>query len=161
MEPRIEIITEKKMIGKKMQMSLSVNKTKELWQSFMPERKHIKNSVSEDLYSIQVYDNSYFKQFSPDTLFEKWACMEVADFMNLPSDMENFILPSGMYAVFLYKGASNKGAEVFSYIFRKWLPDSEYLVDNRPHFEILGEKYKNEDPDSEEEIWIPIRRKEY
>jgi hypothetical protein len=24
---------------------------------------------------------------------------------------------------------------------------------------LLGEKYKNNDPDSEEEIWIPIRKK--
>ncbi len=25
--------------------------------------------------------------------------------------------------------------------------------------EVLGEKYKNADPNSEEEIWIPIKRK--
>jgi len=32
-------------------------------------------------------------------------------------------------------------------------------LDDRPHFEVLGDKYKNADPDSEEEIWIPIRTK--
>jgi AraC family transcriptional regulator len=35
--------------------------------------------------------------------------------------------------------------------------NSKYLLDNRPHFETLGEKYKNEDPSSEEEVWIPIK----
>jgi AraC family transcriptional regulator len=29
-------------------------------------------------------------------------------------------------------------------------------LDDRPHFEVLGEKYKNNDPTSEKEIWIPI-----
>ena len=36
---------------------------------------------------------------------------------------------------------------------------SEYEFDNRPQFEILGEKYKNNAPDSEEEIWIPIKKR--
>jgi AraC family transcriptional regulator len=40
------------------------------------------------------------------------------------------------------------------------LPASEYVVDNRPHFEILGAQYKNNEPDSEEEIWIPIQLKQ-
>ncbi len=39
------------------------------------------------------------------------------------------------------------------------LPNSEYELENRPHFEVLGEKYKNNDPNSEEEIWIPIKKK--
>jgi AraC family transcriptional regulator len=39
------------------------------------------------------------------------------------------------------------------------LPNSNYHLDDRPHFEILGEKYKNADPGSEEEIWIPIKAK--
>jgi AraC family transcriptional regulator len=59
----------------------------------------------------------------------------------------------------LHKGAASDGPKTFQYIFGTWLPDSEYLIDNRPHFEILGEKYKNEDPTSEEEIWIPIKPK--
>lgn len=68
-----------------------------------------------------------------------------------------FIIPAGQYAVFHYKGSHNNGFDVFSYIFGEWLPASGYELDDRPHFELLGPKYKNGDPDSEEEIWIPIR----
>jgi AraC family transcriptional regulator len=50
-------------------------------------------------------------------------------------------------------------SKTFEYIFETWLPNSDYLVDNRLHFELLGEKYKNKDLDSEEEIWIPIQLK--
>lgn len=61
-----------------------------------------------------------------------------------------------MYAVFDYKGSSDDGS-VFKYIFNTWLPQSGYQLDNRPHFEVLGDKYRNSDPNSEEEIWIPIK----
>jgi AraC family transcriptional regulator len=74
--------------------------------------------------------------------------------------MEAFTLTGGLYAVFLYKGVSAAAAEAFQYILGNWLPNSEYTLDIRPHFEILGEKYKNNDPDSEEEIWIPVKPKE-
>jgi AraC family transcriptional regulator len=158
MTPRIEILPEKKLIGKRLQMSLANNKTHELWQSFMPRRKEIENSIGTDLYSMQVYDPLHFNTFDPNNLFEKWATIEVTDFDTIPDEMETFTLPGGLYAVFFYKGL-NTDTQIFQYIFGTWLPNSEYVLDNRPHFEILGEKYKNNDPNSEEEIWIPIKEK--
>jgi len=161
MKPRIETLTEKKLIGKLMSMTFSNNKTFELWQSFMPRRKEIQNNVSTLLYSMQIYEPSFFDHFSPDKEFVKWAAIEVADFDTIPDEMETFTLTGGLYAVFPYKGASSAAAQTFQYILGTWLPNSEYVLDNRPHFEILGEKYKNEDPNSEEEIWIPIMPKNH
>jgi AraC family transcriptional regulator len=43
--------------------------------------------------------------------------------------------------------------------FNNGLPDSQYLLDKRPHFEILGKKYKHNHPNSQEEVWIPIKEK--
>lgn len=158
MIPRIEFLEEKKLIGKKLKMSFAENKTFELWRSFMPHRKEIKNSLSSELFSMQVYGPSFdFMNLNISMLFEKWAALEVADFESVPNEMETFTLPCGLYAVFLHIGAASTGPITFKYIFGTWLPNSEYLLDNRPHFEILGEKYKNEDPSSEEEIWIPIK----
>ncbi len=156
-EPRIEILTEKKIIGKKMIMSLAENKTPELWKSFILRKSEIKNSVSNDLISIQVYDLDYFKNFSPMNQIEKWASLEVEDFDFIPKDMETFILKNGLYAVFDYKGSSND-PKIFQYIYSIWLPKSGYVLDHRPHFEVLSEKYKHNDPSSEEEIWIPIKK---
>jgi AraC family transcriptional regulator len=70
-----------------------------------------------------------------------------------------FSIPGGLYAVFDYKGSSTDSS-IFQYIFETWLPNSDYELDNRPHFEVLGDKYKNNDPASEEEIWIPIKPRE-
>lgn len=84
---------------------------------------------------------------------------EVSNLSIIPEGMEPFVLKGGLYAVFNYKGNQQQAAAAFQYIFGTWLPASHYTVDNRPHFEILGDKYKNGDPDSEEEIWIPIKYK--
>jgi AraC family transcriptional regulator len=161
MTPRIETLLQKKLIGTRMRMTFANNKTLQLWQSFMPRRKEIKNNLTVDLFSMQVYDSSYrFNDFNPNAEFEKWAAIEVTDFDTVPDEMETYILTGGLYAVFHYKGL-NTDTKIFQYIFGTWLPNSkDYLLDNRPHFEILGEKYKNGDPDSEEEIWIPIKLKE-
>lgn len=161
MEPRIETLAEKKLIGKRLGMTLSENKTYDLWRGFMPRRGEIKNALTNELFSLQVYDQSFdFKDFNKDAPFEKWAALEVTCFDVIPDGMETFILKGGLYAVFIHIGAASTGPKTFQYIYGTWLPGSGYLLDERPHFEILGEKYKNEDPASEEEVWIPIKKKE-
>jgi AraC family transcriptional regulator len=159
MIPRIETINEKKLVGKSLRMSLTNNRTAELWRGFMPHRTQVK-AISTDLFSLQVYDTpDYFKNFNPGTEFVKWALAEVADFNDVPEGMAAFTFPGGLYAVFTHIGPASAGAKTFQYIFTQWLPNSGYGLDNRPHFEILGAKYKNNEPDSEEEIWVPVKRK--
>ena len=158
MEPRIELLKEKKLVGKCLTMSLSDNKTGELWRNFMPRRREITNNLTQDLISMAIYKPTHFADFSPTNVFEKWAAVEVTDFDHVPSEMEMFTLTAGLYAVFDYKGSSTD-TSIFQYIFGVWLPGSGYLLDDRPHFEVLGGNYKNADPNSEEEIWIPIRTK--
>ncbi len=158
MTSRIELLEEKRLIGYHVKMSMINNLTGQLWGQFAPRIKEIQNRASEDKISLQIYPLSYFEQFNPNTEFEKWATAEVADFENTPAGMKSLILERGLYAVFEYKGSSSDNS-VFEFIFSKWLPDSKYEVDDRPHFEVLGSNYRNNDQDSEEEIWIPIRGK--
>lgn len=158
MTPRIEKLNEKKLVGKRLTMSLADNKTDELWRSFIPRRSEITNNLTSDMISMQVYKSMHFADFKPANQFEKWAAMEVTNFDTVPGDLETFTLTGGLYAVFDYKGLSTDN-NIFRYIFGTWLPSSEYDLDDRPHFEVLGDKYKNNDPTSEEEIWIPIQPK--
>jgi AraC family transcriptional regulator len=158
MTPRIETISEKKLIGISKIMSLRDNKTGELWREFMLRRNEIKYPINSDLISMQVFEKDHFKHFDPNNKFEKWAALEVSEFGDDPEGMKTFLLKEGLYAVFEYKGLSTDNT-IFNYIFGEWLPNSQFELDMRPHFEVLGEKYKNNDPNSEEEIWIPIKPK--
>jgi AraC family transcriptional regulator len=157
MTPRFVTINEKKLVGKKLTMSMANNQTRELWTGFMPRRKEINNQLTSDLFSVQEYGPDYFTNPKLTNEFVKWVAVEVSNLDNVPNDMETFILTGGLYAVFQYKGSSTD-TNIYYYIFGTWLPDSGYKLDHRPHFEIMGYKYKNADPDSEEEIWIPVQK---
>jgi len=160
MEYRIEQLKEKTLIGKRMAMSFAANTTADLWKGFMPRRHEIAHRVGHELYSMQMYPKNFFEKFNPMTSFEKWAAAEVSTIEEIPEGMESVTLPAGLYAVFMYKGPANSPLP-FQYIFQTWLPASGYELDIRPHFELLGETYKNNDPDSEEELWIPVKRRDY
>lgn len=157
MTPRFETIPAKKLIGKRLTMTFANDRTFELWRSLRVEQKSITNPVSTDFLNVQVYGASF--DFGADTPFEKWAAVEVADFDTIPDGMEAFLLPGGLYAVFHYKGPASGGAKTFQAIFGTWLPASDYALDNRPHFEVLGASYKPDDPAAEEALWIPIKFK--
>lgn len=158
MKPRIELLKEKKLVGYNLKMSLTQNKTGQFWVQFGPQIKEITNSVSEDKISLQIYPPLYHHQFDLQKEFEKWATVEVKDFAKIPNGMKSFILKEGLYAVSYYRGLSADNA-IYQYVFGEWLQNSPYQMDDRPHFEVLGEKYKNNDPNSEEEIWIPVKER--
>ena len=158
MHLRNEIIPGMILAGIKATMSFSENRTTTLWKRFMPNRKQILNTVNDKLYSAEVYPSGFFPSFDPAAKFEKWAAIEVTDAKNLPEDFEKLIIPAGEYAIFLHKGPASEGAKTYRYIFEEWLPKSGFHLDDRPHFAIMDERYKNNSEDSEEEIWIPIIR---
>ncbi|WP_239985598.1 MULTISPECIES: GyrI-like domain-containing protein [Arenibacter] len=158
-EPRIEEVSEKKLIGNRLVMSLSEDRTKELWQGFMTRRNEISNAITSDFISMQVYDSRMsFYEFKETTIFEKWAVVEVKNFLSMPKGMRSYTLFGGLYAVFIHKGLPSDFPKTAQYIHEVWLPQSDYELDHREHFEVLGQKYKNNDPSSEEEIWVPIKR---
>jgi AraC family transcriptional regulator len=156
MKASIIISYEKKLVGKRMTMSFANFKPGELWSQFLPKAKEINNKLSHDLISMTIYQPTHFADFHPTNEFEKWAAVEVTNFENVPLGMETFVLPRGLYAVFDYIGLSTDHS-IYEYLFGTWLPASDYLLDKRPHFEVLGTRYRNNDPLSEEEIWIPIK----
>ncbi len=155
---RIEIIEEKQLAAMGMEMSFAENKTGLLWLNFMTVRHHIQSRKDENLISMQIYNEGFFDLFNPHNTFKKWAAAEIHLPAIIPTNMELVTIPAGMYAIFEYKGL-NTDTSVFEYILQEWLPKSAYALDNRPHFEILGPKYRNNDPNSEEEICIPIKPK--
>lgn len=119
-QPRIVTLQEKKLIGKRLRMSLANNKTSDLWRSFMPERGKVQNKICAEMISMRVYNETL--RNDPHQEFDKWAAIEVSNFDHVPGGMESFLLEEGLYAVFDYKGL-NTDNRIFIYIFTEWLPD--------------------------------------
>ena len=135
-------------------MSLSDNKTPDLWRQFMPRRREVKNRVSKDFISLQNYGENW--DFSPAKRFEKWALVEVSSMTDVPDNMETYNLRGGKYAVFSHQGPAGEAPKTMRYIFGEWLPKSKYTLDDREHFEVLPEGYNPMDSQATEEIWVPI-----
>jgi AraC family transcriptional regulator len=130
-----------------------------LWRSFMPIRHQITNVEGIELYSFEEFPADYFNSYNPEANFTKWAAVKVSDIENLPPTLSILEVPEGLYAVFLHKGPQDEGAKTYQYIFGEWMRQSDYAVDDRPHFAVMDEKYKPNEVDSEEEIWVPVKQK--
>lgn len=150
---RIEILESKKLIGFSISTSFQEDKTPIVWRQFMMRRNEITKRISHKLFSLQIYPEN----FASGQSFTKYALAEVSDFDNIPNDFETFELETGKYLVFTYKGKAENGPQLFGYIFQNFIPENNFEVDNRPHFEIFGEDYNPSDENAQEEIWIPIK----
>lgn len=159
-DPKIIETEAKKLVGISLHTSLADDKTELLWKRFMAKKGDISNAVSNDLFSVQVYDEGFMTgQFNSQSVYEKWAAVEVEDYSEIQEGLQGLKLPGGLYAVFKHEGTSKEFAETAKFIFDEWIPSSDYSLDNRPHFEVLGDKYKGPDnPESQEKIWIPIKK---
>jgi AraC family transcriptional regulator len=136
-------------------MSLQTFTPWTLWPRVMPRLAQISNRSSQDLISLRNFNGIpvFGPQANPN--FTYWGGVEV---LEANKGFEHLEIPAGTYAVFHYKGLSSDST-IWRYIYSQWLPNSKWELDERPHFERLGSKYKNDDPTSEEDIYIPIRPK--
>ncbi|MFP2996356.1 GyrI-like domain-containing protein [Spongiivirga sp. MCCC 1A20706] len=160
-EPKITTIPKKLLAAVSVRTSIEEFGMPRAWQQLMPKRNEITNTVSNNRYSIQVYDQAYdYKTFTPYTQFTYIAGIEVSDQNMLPEGIEPKQLVGGLYAVFNHKGTMTQFRKTLQYIHQEWLPQSIYQLDHRNHFEVLGDTYLGHDnPNSEEEVWVPIKKK--
>ena len=161
MQPELLEIEPRKIIGKCLTTTLSFDDTAALWKDFMSRHKEVKNRIDSGFYSMQVYPfGMNFERFDRETEFQRWAAVEVTSFDLVPEGMQTKTIAGGLYAVFTHVGPVKKFVETSHYIFDTWLPQSDYKLDDRAHFERLGAKYYGpEHPESEEEIWVPVSAK--
>lgn len=156
---RIALQQDKLLVGMAAKMSVASDATPSLWQRFMPRRKEIQDTVSEALYSVQDFSElDGFENFTPETVFEKWAAVEVANRDCVPDEMQLRVLRGGHFAVFDHQGPPSEFPKTLNFIFSEWLLQSEWQLDDREHFEMLLPDWRADDPDAREEVWIPVKK---
>lgn len=157
-EPKIVEVEERSLVVARLSMSLTSNKTRELWQGFRPRVKEIEGRRGAEFFSIQhLPDGVTWQHFNPTTEFVKFAGVEVGSSQDIPTGMESYNLKGGKYAVFIHHGPASAFAKTFQHIFGQWLPNSDFEIDERDQFEVLNGNYLPDDPNAEEEVWVPIR----
>ena len=159
MDAKIIAISPKKIVGLRIMTTMVAHAeaSAALWPAFAKGKGGIGNRVDGDTYSIQIFDGDPLTA-GLDTPFEKWAGVEVSSFDGVPEGFACMTLRGGLYAVFVHRGLP--GLETHEYALRQWLPASEYALDAREQFERMGPAYHPNDPNAEEEVWIPIQKKQ-
>lgn len=155
LNPDYKRLEAKLLIGMSTTMSITTDATYKLFSSFMPRRKEIVHLINSNTLDLRIYPTNYFRHFDPNTEFTKWALVEVESAEPIPMGMQKFDLKSGLYAVFTYTGDIHE-TRIFQEIFTFWLPNSEYTLDDRPHFEIMFPCEKKQNI-VKQEIYIPIK----
>lgn len=158
--PEIKQLTQLRVIGHSRQMSQMNDSTRELWTNFMTELMKNPELKQRSLVNMRMYDKEMaLKDFQADTIFTKCASY-LAEAKDQPiHGMSEFIIPSGKYAVFKYKGLPADADRFFHKIFTELLPAANLKVanDSRPHFDIMDKNYHQSNPESEESIYIPVK----
>ena len=160
MEPRIITTEAFKLAGIHQDMCMADDNTVKLWTRFMPLKMKHPQLRERDNYSVKVHRNlSDLKSFTPQTMFTKWAAVNLKEATNFPELFDILDIPAGSYAVFIHKGPAETFNQTMSYIFTQWLPKSAFVLRDAPHFEVLKNNYNPNDPLAEEAVWIPIQEK--
>lgn len=159
MNPKIVNSKDILIIGMRTNMSFQTinQETGQLARQFMPRRHEIQSRVGTYSFSIQNYDNFNFKILNPTSTFEKWVGVEVSNASPVPQGMEVLTIKSGNYLVFNYKGSAQDFPKFWQHLHTEWLPNSEFELDNRPHFERLSDDYNPTGLSNEEEVWVPVK----
>ena len=156
---RIENISKRKLIGLSIEDSLKQNEIVNVWKKFIPLSKDIPENVKGQFCSLSIYASvNFMNDFSNQTKFKRGAFVEVNDLNYTHNKLETFFA-EGLFAVFLHKGLPSEGEKTFRFIFEQWLIESEYEWALPYHFERLPLNYNPNNPESEEEIWLPIKLK--
>lgn len=158
---RIEDVPEQILAGIKLEMSYAADKTPQLFMSFMPLRNRIPHRANDLIYLVNIFPGELSQQnISFTTRFEKLGAVPVKQKDLLPDELTYYTLPGGTYAVFIHRGPASAFFDTFNFIFGKWIPESEWEYDTTRHrFERIPQGYRPDDPNSEEEIWIPVKAK--
>ena len=135
-------------------MSLVADKTGLLFSRFMPIIVKTRNAFTSDVFDVRIFPENY--SGAPSETFIKFAAVEVLDVQLLPDIFEKLPEIKGQYAVFNHKGTAGDSFNTFNFIFSQWFPNSDFIVDSRPHFDILPSGYNPTDQNAVHEIWIPI-----
>jgi AraC family transcriptional regulator len=155
--PRITHSPKLPLAGLHQPMTLYSDQSVQLWTRFMNLFMKENYRLGPNKYNVHLYPDDYFTNFDPSKEFIKWAAAEHRG--DIPPTLEELEVPEGLYAVFIHNGPAATAFKTFEYIFQVWLPKSEYIIDQRPHFEVMDPNYQKDSENATEELWVPIKPK--
>jgi AraC family transcriptional regulator len=156
MEPRIVQLNQLILVGRPYFGDSADNKFGQAWDRFFPYEKAISNRTNEKVfYGVEDYG----PEFEQTHQWMYFPSTQVSSLDEIPTGLFGRTLPAATYAVFTAKGGIPKLHDTFMYAYMTWLPASEYESAYPFDFEYYDERFKDQDPNSEIDIFIPVKPK--
>ncbi|MBU1011884.1 MAG: AraC family transcriptional regulator [Bacteroidetes bacterium] len=86
------------------------------------------------------------------------ACMTIKKDVQPKGNIGVKVIAGGKYAIFKYKGPYTNLEQVYNYIFKNWLPASNYELEDKPCFEkYLNNPEKHKPENYKTHIYVPLK----
>ncbi|MBK9247509.1 MAG: GyrI-like domain-containing protein [Ignavibacteria bacterium] len=147
----------KKLIGCSIYTSGTKSDFPEIWDVFIKRMDEIPHALkSETSYAVEFLGQEFHTE-------GKWfymPCIEVTEFDEIPILMVAKTIPAARYAVFTHTGDISGVHELYTFVFKEWLPNSEFEMAFDFNLELYDERFLGVDnPESQLEILVPVRSK--
>ena len=127
------------------------------WDIFLKLNVGINWKNDKKIYGVEFFTEEFYRE-------NKWfymVGMELPDLSVIPMNMVGKVIPANTFAVFTAKGGVKNLPKISQYGHKEWLPKSKYEEADWFEFELYDERFKDtDDPNSEIDIYIPIREKD-
>jgi AraC family transcriptional regulator len=151
MEYVIREMPEFRVIGKQITTSMQNNTIPQLWGEYWSDpSRPMQFEVAVGLCFCEDED------CAEDT-FQYMAGVVVKDGRPVPQGMIERIVPAARYAVFTHKGPLSLYGETVQKLYSEWLPNSGLELAPGDHIEWYDCRFKDEDPESEIDIYMPVK----
>lgn len=154
-EPEIVEREEIKVVGYLSLISMKHNLISNLWMRFVSRIEEIENVINPNEMLGISYDG---EQMDDDYLFFHLVGYEVSEIQIIPEGLTYVVIPPHQYAKFTHKGEIDKLMDTYNYIYGEWMATSGYEIDEDFYeIELYDQRFKMGQPDSEFDIYIPIK----
>ena len=152
MIPEIREMQTRTIIGRNLLLPLYSREVFALWKEFRTEQ------MKAGLIDVELYSIQEFAEWPPKTTIMHWSGIEKQDTVKYPEEWQECVLQGGAYAFALFKGDSEEFPAMLKDIIVSWIPTTDYEYDpSRLQFQVMPHDYKLDDPNAEEQVWIPVR----
>lgn len=136
-------------VSKRFKMG-ETNDIPQLWGQLMGKMDQIKHLVGDgNSYGVTT---NYEEE---ENVFEYIAAFKVSEIEDVPEGMVSLEIPAQTYAVFPCTMPTI--GETYDIIYQTWLPQSEYEHAYTAEYELYPSTFNPEDPDSQFEVYIPVK----
>ncbi len=122
------------------------------WQRFAPHIGALPGEVYGVTYGVIHNDD--------DAGGYDYLCgVEVADFAQVPAELDRLRIAPRLYAVFTHEGHVSAISATIQAIWSTWLPNSDYEAQDAPNFERYGREFNPMTGMGGLEFWVAVKAK--